>query len=692
MTLLSRVLGLVRDVVIAHLIGAGAAADVFLFANRIPNFLRRLFAEGAFSQAFVPVLAEYQKSGDINKTREFIGKVSGTLGGLVSIVTILAMVGSPVVAALFGMGWFTDWMNDGPDAHKFEQASLLLKITFPYLWFITFVALSGAVLNTIGKFGVMSFSPVLLNIAMIATALFLAPQMDNPDLALAIGIFLGGLLQFLFQIPFMKQAGLLVKPKWAWRDEGVTKIRKLMIPALFGVSVSQINLLLDTVIASFLMTGSISWLYYSDRLLEFPLGLFGIAISTVILPTLARHHVNREGDSAKSAVDFRNTMDWGVRMILLLGVPAAIGIAVLAQPMLLTLFMRGNFILNDVHAASYSLWAFNAGLLSFMLIKILANGYYARQDTKTPVKIGIIAMVSNMGFNLLAIPFSYVGLAIASAMSATLNAYLLYRGLAKADVYHFSRKSAVFFGKVLLAAIAMGAAVWYYVPEISQWAKMDFFMRVYWLIWLIVLAAIVYGATLILLLGVPAAIGIAVLAQPMLLTLFMRGNFMLNDVHASSYSLWAFNAGLLSFMLIKILANGYYARQDTKTPVKIGIIAMVSNMGFNLLAIPFSYVGLAIASAMSATLNAYLLYRGLAKSDVYHFSRKSAVFFGKVLLAAIAMGAAVWYYVPEINQWAKMDFFMRVYWLVWLIVLAAIVYGATLILLGIRKHHLLTKN
>ena len=205
MTLVSRVLGLVRDVVIAHLIGAGAAADVFLFANRIPNFLRRLFAEGAFSQAFVPVLAEYQKSGDLSKTREFIGKVSGTLGGLVSIVTLLAMVGSPVVAALFGMGWFTDWLNDGPDAHKFEQASLLLKITFPYLWFVTFVALSGAILNTIGKFGVMSFSPVLLNIAMIATALFLAPRLDNPDLALAIGIFLGGLLQFLFQIPFLKR-------------------------------------------------------------------------------------------------------------------------------------------------------------------------------------------------------------------------------------------------------------------------------------------------------------------------------------------------------------------------------------------------------------------------------------------------------------------------------------------------------
>ncbi|OOF51217.1 murein biosynthesis integral membrane protein MurJ [Rodentibacter genomosp. 1] len=499
MTLLSRVLGLVRDVVIAHLIGAGAAADVFLFANRIPNFLRRLFAEGAFSQAFVPVLAEYRKTGDIDKTREFIGKVSGTLGGLVSIVTLLAMVGSPIVAALFGMGWFTDWLNDGPDAHKFEQASLLLKITFPYLWFVTFVALSGAVLNTLGKFGVMSFSPVLLNIAMIATALFLAPQMNNPDLALAIGIFLGGLFQFLFQIPFMKKAGLLVKPKWAWHDEGVVKIRKLMIPALFGVSVSQINLLLDTVIASFLMTGSISWLYYSDRLLEFPLGLFGIAISTVILPTLARHHVNREDNSEQSAVDFRSTMDWGVRMILLLGVPAAVGIAVLAQPMLLTLFMRGSFTFNDVHSASYSLWAFNAGLLSFMLIKILANGYYARQDTKTPVKIGIIAMLSNMGFNVLAIPFSYVGLAMASAMSATLNAYLLYRGLAKSDVYRFSRQSAVFFVKVLLAACVMGALVWYYTPVINEWAVMSFMQRVHWLAWLIALAAIVYGGMLVLL-------------------------------------------------------------------------------------------------------------------------------------------------------------------------------------------------
>ena len=499
MTLLSRILGLIRDVVIANIIGAGAAADVFLFANRIPNFLRRLFAEGAFSQAFVPVLAEYQKSGDITKTQEFIGKVSGTLGGLVTAVTALAMIGSPVVAAIFGTGWFVDWLNDGPNAIKFEQASLLLKITFPYLWFITFVALSGAILNTIGKFGVMSFSPVLLNIAMILTALLLAPHLESPDLALAIGIFLGGLLQFLFQIPFLKQAGFLVKPKWAWNDPGVKKIRTLMIPALFGVSVSQINLLLDTFIASFLMTGSISWLYYSDRLLEFPLGLFGIAISTVILPTLARQHVNRTDPSEKSSQDFRNTMDWGVRMILLLGVPAMIGIAILAQPMLLVLFMRGEFLLADVKAASLSLWGCNAGLIWFMLIKILANGYYARQDTKTPVKIGIIAMVSNMGFNLLAIPFSYVGLAIASAMSATLNAYLLYRGLVKSDVYRFSKESAIFFLKILGAAALMGLLVWHNSPPLFEWSAMSFSGRVYWLVWLIGLAVISYVGMLIIL-------------------------------------------------------------------------------------------------------------------------------------------------------------------------------------------------
>ncbi|MDP8079450.1 murein biosynthesis integral membrane protein MurJ [Phocoenobacter skyensis] len=499
MTLLSRVLGLVRDVVVANILGTGVAADVFLFANRIPNFLRRLFAEGAFSKAFVPVLAEYNSEGELDKTREFIAKVSGTLGGLVTIVTLVAMVGSPVIAALFGTGWFLDWLNGGADAEKFTQASLLLKITFPYLWFITFVALSGAVLNTLGKFGVMAFSPVLLNVAIISVALLGADYFSSPDIALAFGVFLGGLLQFLFQIPFLKKEKLLVKPKWAWKDEGVTKVRNLMIPALFGVSVTQVNLLLNQVIASFLVTGSISWLYYSDRLIEFPLGLFGIAISTVVLPSLSAIAKKKGIDEEQRKKEFNQTMDWGVRMVLLLGIPAMVGIALLAQPLLMTIFMRGKFQLSDVIASSHSLTVMCFGLISYMMISILANGFYANQDTKTPVKIGMIAAGSNICFGLLAIPFSYVGLAMASALSALVNASLLYRFLFKKGIYKISKKTFIFTVKLLIATLLMGGVVNYFSPNLQEWYSLTLLGRIHWLSWLILLAAFTYFGCLALL-------------------------------------------------------------------------------------------------------------------------------------------------------------------------------------------------
>lgn len=501
LTLVSRILGLIRDMIVASVLGAGAMSDVFLFANRIPNFLRRLFAEGAFSKAFVPVLAEYNADNDLNKTREFVAKVSGSLGVIVSIVTLVAMVGSPVIAALFGTGWFVDWLNNGAEAEKFTQASFLLKITFPYLWFITFVALSGAVLNTLGKFGVMAFSPVLLNVAIIAMALFGRDYFASPDIALAWGIFLGGLLQFLFQIPFMKKAGLLVKPQWAWNDEGVKKVRTLMLPALFGVSVTQINLLLNQIIASFLVTGSITWLYYSDRLIEFPLGIFGIAISTVVLPTLSRIAKKKDIDDNQRKVEFQSTMDWGVRMVLLLGIPAMIGIAVLAQPMIMTIFMRGKFGLSDVIASSHALWIMCFGLNSYMLISILANGFYANQNTKTPVKIGLIATVSNMCFGVLAIPFGYLGLAMASALSAAVNAGLLYRQLSKQAIYHISRKTVFFVLKLLIAGLIMGGVVHYFCPDLQSWYAMSTLLKVYWLLWLIVLAAICYF-TMLLILGI----------------------------------------------------------------------------------------------------------------------------------------------------------------------------------------------
>lgn len=493
MTLVSRVLGLVRDVVVANLMGAGVSADVFFFANKIPNFLRRLFAEGAFAQAFVPVLTEYQETKDREQVRELLAKVAGTLGLLVTIVTAVGVLASPVLTALFGAGWFMAWLHGEADGAKFELAALMLKITFPYLWFITFTALSGSILNTRGRFAVSAFTPVFLNVAIISAAIFLSPQLSRPEIGLAWGVFAGGVIQFLFQIPFLLREKALVRPKWGWHHEGVAKIRKLMLPALFGVSVSQINLLLDTFIASFLVTGSISWLYYSDRLLEFPLGLFGIAIATVILPALSKRFVNAD------KADFSRTMDWGIRAVILLGLPAMAGLIVLAKPMLLVLFMRGEFGVDDVNHAGASLVAYGSGLLSFMLIKVLAPGYYARQDTKTPVKYGIIAMVSNMVFNIIfAIPFGYVGLAIATSMSAALNASLLYRGLHLRQVYRLSAATLGFIAKVLVAVAAMVALLVYLAPAVAQWAQWTFIERASHLLLLIGSGALLYLVVLLL--------------------------------------------------------------------------------------------------------------------------------------------------------------------------------------------------
>lgn len=454
MTLLSRVLGLVRDVVVARLMGDGAAADVFFFANKIPNFLRRLFAEGAFAQAFIPVLTEVHQEDDKVKLQHFVAKVSGTLGAIVFVTALVGVIGSPVLAAIFGAGWFIDYWQGEPDGEKFELASAMLKITFPYIAFVSLTGLSGAILNTLNKFAVAAFTPVLLNICIITCAYVFADTFTQPAFALAWGVFIGGIVQLAFQLPFLFRAGLLVKPQWGWSDPGVVKVRTLMIPALFGVSVGQINLLLDTFIASFLVTGSISWLYYSDRLLEFPLGLFGIAIATVILPTLSRNHVGKDTQS------FARNMDWAIRMVCLLGIPAAAGLAVLAEPILTVIFQRGAFTADTARMASYSLIAYSFGLLSFMLVKVLAPGFYSRQDTKTPVKFGIWCMAANMVFNLIfAIPFGYIGLAIATSLSATMNAALLYATLHRKGVYRMSRTSFVFILRVIGACIAMVVAL-----------------------------------------------------------------------------------------------------------------------------------------------------------------------------------------------------------------------------------------
>ncbi len=510
MTLVSRVLGLVRDVVIANVMGAGVMADVFLFANKIPNFLRRLFAEGAFAQAFVPVLSEYQvkdeqqseqddKKNNHQQTRLLIAQVSGTLGVIITGVTLFGMLASPVFVMLFGFGWFVDWLNGAPGGEKFTLAGNLLSITFPYLWFISFAALSGAVLNTMGRFAVGAFTPVLLNIAIIGMAIWGSPYTESPAHALAWGVFLGGLIQFLFQIPFMCKAGMLVKPTWAWHSEGVTKIRKLIVPALFGISVTQINLLLDTIIASFLITGSISWLYYADRLLEFPLGLFGIGIATVVLPSLSKLH------SKNNSAEFSGTLDWGIRVICLFGWPALAGLMVLSQPIIMVLFMRGEFTEQTVLKVSMALFAYLAGLLSFMFIKILAPGYYARQDTKTPVKIGIIAMVANMLFNLMLAPFlGYVGLALATTLSATLNAWLLYRGLKTSGIYKLSAKTLIFIGKLVVSSSVMALVVYQLSADFDVWLAMGLIEQVIQLTICITLGIVSY-LSMIILLGIRLA-------------------------------------------------------------------------------------------------------------------------------------------------------------------------------------------
>ncbi|MFT4925413.1 MAG: putative peptidoglycan lipid II flippase [Phenylobacterium sp.] len=493
MTMISRVLGLVRDVVIATMVGTSAGADVYFFANRIPNFLRRLFAEGAFAQAFVPVMSEVKEKHGDDAVRELFAKVSGTLGVVVTIVTLLGVLGSSVIVAVFGFNWFLQWFN-GTGEGKFEMASLMLKITFPYLWFISLVALSGAILNTYNKFAAAAFTPVLLNIAIIVSAWLLSSSFEVPAMSLAIGVFIGGLVQFLFQLPFLAKQGLLVRPRWAWHDEQVKKIRTLMLPAIFGVSVNQINLLVDTIIASFLVTGSISWLYYADRLIEFPLGLFGIGIATVILPALSRQHVNNDPQQ------FSRTMDWGVRFIAVMGAPAMVGLMIMAKPIIAVLYLRGEFSESAVEMVSHSLIAYACGLLSYMMIKVLAPGYYSRQDIKTPVRFGIIAMVANMVLNLILVQFlAYVGLALATAMSATLNAFLLYRGLKQQQVYQFSALTLRFFAKLLLAVSAMAVVLLTITPAIQVWYDMDLLSKISWLMFYIGCGAASYLAVLVLL-------------------------------------------------------------------------------------------------------------------------------------------------------------------------------------------------
>jgi len=492
-TITSRVLGFIRDMVMARYFGASGATDAFFLAFKIPNFMRRLFAEGSFSLAFVPVLSEVRAGGDPRALKDLVDHVAGTLAGILLVLTAVGVLAAPLFVAIFAPGWALDGRPE------FALSAEMLRITFPYILLISLTALAGGILNTFDRFLVPALTPALLNISLIAATILLSGRMELPVKALAWGVLAAGIAQLAVQLPALLRIGLLPRPRWGWRHSGVRKILKLMIPTLIGSSVAQVNLLLDTVIATFLVSGSVSWLYYSDRLLEFPLGVFGVALSTVILPNLSRKFAQQNPHG------FSATLDWSLRLALIITLPAALGLALLASPILVTLFQYDAFTVSDVDMSSLSLSAYALGLPAFIAVKVLAPGFYARQDTKTPVRIAITSMVSNMVLNLLFVAAllgigfrgPHTGLALASSAAAYINAGLLYRMLRRGGVYQPEAGWSRVLLAVVAACLAMALVLVWLSPDLLHWAGAAARARTRWLVSLIGLGALVYAVALL---------------------------------------------------------------------------------------------------------------------------------------------------------------------------------------------------
>lgn len=492
MTFLSRLTGFVRDLLMAVLFGASAGMDAFLIAYQIPNFLRRMFAEGAFSQAFVPVLGETKTKGGDDEVRDLVAVVAGTLGGVLIGVTVAGILAAPVLILMFAPGFLKE-------PGKYELSVELLRITFPYLLFISLTALAGGVLNTYRRFAIPAFTPVLLNLSMIGAAIWLAPRFEQPVMALAVGVLIAGLVQLIFQFPFLHRIGMLPRPRWGWGDSRVRRILTLMVPVLFASSVAQLSLLINSAIASNLMTGSVSWLYFADRLMEFPLGIFSVAVATVILPALSARHAEA------STEHFSQTLDWALRLLLLIVVPAAVGLFVLSGPMIATLFQYKSFTAHDTVMTRYALMAYSLGLLTFSVVKVLLPGYYARQDTRTPVRYGVIALLIGMGMSLtfalglksLEWVAPHTGLALATSLTALINASLLYWGLRRTGIYQPGAGWLGFLVRLVLASLAMGALLWAVAGDLSDWMAWGLQDRAWRLAGLIAAGLFTYAAILL---------------------------------------------------------------------------------------------------------------------------------------------------------------------------------------------------
>ena len=473
-TLLSRITGLLRDTFMAQALGVGPVSDAFLVAFKIPNFLRRLFAEGAFSQSFVPVISEYKVKREQAEVRELIGGVAGTLGSVLFLVSAIGVIAAPVIILLFAPKWALS------DSNEYTLAVQMLRWTFPYLFFVSMVSLFSGVLNSYGKFFLPAITQVVMNLVLIIAALFFAARSHNPGLVLAIGVFISGALQLVFQLPAVAKLGLLSWPRWRPALEGVRRVAKLMVPGIVGSSMAQISLLLDTQIATFLVTGSVTWLYYADRLMEFPLGVFSIALATVILPGLSAHH------ASKATEHFSATLDWALRLVVVLASPAAVGMLCFAGPMTAMILGYGRFDPEDVQKTSYALMAYSWGLLGFSFVKVLVPGYYARQNTRRPVRIALTALGITMAMNVLIVipaaklgfPNPHILIATSTCTGAAINTLLLWRGLMKEGVLRPSPVWPKFLLRVVVANAVMGALLWWLAGDTLHWAQMPFVERV----------------------------------------------------------------------------------------------------------------------------------------------------------------------------------------------------------------------
>ena len=453
MTMLSRVTGLLRELLIARAFGASTYTDAFFVAFRIPNLLRRLFAEGAFSQAFVPILAEYKNQKGDAATKDLADHVATVLIWTLVLTCLLGIAGAPVIVYFIATGLKSD-----PAA--FATSTMMTRIMFPYIAFMAFVALAGGILNTWRQFRIPAFTPVLLNIAFIAASLFVAPYMEQPVYALALAVVIGGILQVAIQIPALHRIGMLPRIgfnlKAALADAGVRRVLKQMVPAILAVSVAQISVIINTNIASRLENGSVSWLSYADRLMEFPTALLGVALGTVLLPSLSKAHADG------NHTEYASLLDWGLRLTFLLALPSAVGLLTLSEPLTTTLFHYGKFDSQAVAMTGRALIAYGVGLIGLIVVKILAPGFYAKQDIRTPVKIGIGVLIATQLLNLLFVPWiAHAGLALSVGVGACLNGAFLYWGLRRKGIYTALPGWGLFLVKLTGALFLLaGVALW----------------------------------------------------------------------------------------------------------------------------------------------------------------------------------------------------------------------------------------